>query len=214
MVRRERRLKQTHGHADHPQQPFYLLRNRYNRTSSIYLLHGLANESVWVTLTLCPHLGGSAKPRSYRRPETVGDDGQRIVEQETMIEDQNERYYLDIETQERVKVTYRVHLTMSAIHDGDLEVEAYSDAEAARLALDGWLDADWKCEDMGDKYSIAVFEVYCEDPPEGAVLIQLGSTSEADISGLFEDAPAEKAPGSHTVENSNSGETGGGDPCN
>jgi hypothetical protein len=88
-----------------------------------------------------------------------------------MTMNQNERYYLDIETQERVKVTYRVHLIMSAIHDGDLEVEAHSDAEAARLALDRWLDADWKCEDMGDKYSIAVFDIRCEDPPEGAVLI-------------------------------------------
>ena len=49
--------------------------------------------------------------------------------------DEGEKYYFDPDTQKRLKVRYRVHLTMPATHDGQVEIEAYTKEEAARLAL-------------------------------------------------------------------------------
>ncbi|MGD1095121.1 MAG: hypothetical protein ABSB35_24405 [Bryobacteraceae bacterium] len=133
-----------------------------------------------------------------------------------MTDNRNETYYYDPTTGERVTATYRVQLTMPANHDGYLEVEAHSEEEAARLALDkSWLDIEWECNDIGDRHGIEVCYVECDDPPEGALLSRPGS-SEADISVLFEDAPADHMPmeGSSSRKDGQQGSTtGSGDPC-
>lgn len=97
----------------------------------------------------------------------------------------NETLYIDPNTKEPLKLIYNVHLTMPALHDGFIEVEAYSEEEAARIALDqDVLEIEWE-EDSGDTYGIEVFDIDC-DPPEGAVLVP-ATSSEADISAQFEE---------------------------
>jgi len=96
-------------------------------------------------------------------------------------------YYYDPETGERVKVTFEVHLTMRATHDAFVEVEAYSEQEAVQLALDkDWDDMNWHF-DEGDVDSIQVEEIGCEDPPAGAFFIP-ARLSKADISAQFEES--------------------------
>ena len=76
-------------------------------------------------------------------------------------------YCLDHLIQEPVRATYTVHLTMPAIHDGWVDVEATSGEEAAKLALDDRFgDVDW-AYDHGDRCSVEVCGVECENPPRG-----------------------------------------------
>jgi hypothetical protein len=108
---------------------------------------------------------------------------------------ENEKYYLDPDTQERLKLRYRVHLIMPATHDGQVEIEAYTEEEAVRLALNmDWTEVDWECLDTGDRHSIEVFDVECDEPPAGAVLASQ-SSSAADIGALFEDVSASEDAG-------------------
>jgi hypothetical protein len=88
------------------------------------------------------------------------------------------RHYINPETLERVPVTYQVHLSMPAYYDGFIEVQAFSEEEAAKLALSAeWADVDWQ-QDKGDPQSIEVVYVECEDPPAGAMLVSGGADHE------------------------------------
>ena len=103
-------------------------------------------------------------------------------------------YYMNPDTQDRIRVTWQVHLSMPATYDGFIEIEADSAEDAARLALEQrWTDVDWDYSDSGDKYSICVSDVDCEEPPEGAVLICPAWNSEASLSSLFEPVTAASA---------------------
>jgi hypothetical protein len=117
----------------------------------------------------------------------------------------NETHYIDPNTKEPLKLIYNVHLTMPALHDGFIEVEAYSEEEAARIALDqDFLEIEWE-EDSGDTYGIEVFDIDC-DPPEGAVLVP-ATYSEADISALIEDAVEYRKTGEdHSSDSAQDGE--------
>ena len=98
------------------------------------------------------------------------------------------RYYIDPNTQDRLQVTYRVHLVMPAVHDGFVDVEATSENEAAQLALKKHhLEIEWYY-DEGDDHAIEVLDVECEEPPENGILIEQGHYSgNASISSLFEE---------------------------
>jgi hypothetical protein len=102
-------------------------------------------------------------------------------------------YYMNPDTQERIRVTWTVHLSMPAGYDGVVEIEAATGEEAAALALgDHFNDVYWS--DWRDSSSTEVVDVECEDPPEGAVLICPAWNSNANLSALFEpvaDAPAQ-----------------------
>jgi len=113
------------------------------------------------------------------------------------MNDNRNRFYINPDTQERVRVTYRVHLTMPAIHDGYVEIEATSEEEAAQIALeDPWTNVDWDCDDSGNRHGIEVFEVECDDPPSDAILIEQGYyIGNANLGGLFEaEAPSVETP--------------------
>ena len=123
---------------------------------------------------------------------------------------ENETYCYDPTTGERVKATYQVRLTMPAAYDGYVEVEAYSEEEAARLALSDWTKVDWRFDDEGDRHSIEVLDIECDNPPEGALLSRPGS-SEADISAHFEDAPG--LADTDVAENHDGSATESGERC-
>ena len=75
---------------------------------------------------------------------------------------------------------------MPATYLGTVTVEADSESDAARLALEAdWCEFDWDCSDSGDRHSIEVLDVQCEEPPEGAVFMD-PSRSKATIEPLFE----------------------------
>jgi hypothetical protein len=96
-------------------------------------------------------------------------------------------FYLNPDTQERVRVTYRVILVMPASYDGYVYVEADSEEEAIRLALnDRFADVEWDYSDCGDKCGAEVLDVECEDPPVDAILIRRNCTSTASLDFLFE----------------------------
>jgi hypothetical protein len=73
---------------------------------------------------------------------------------------------------------------------GQIEIEAGSEEEATRMAMERAHEIDW--EDPRFRLhgsEIEVFEIECDDPPEGALLSRPGS-GEPDISAFFEDAAA------------------------
>lgn len=107
---------------------------------------------------------------------------------------ERETYFYHSETGDRVTATYRVLLIAPATFVGEIEIDARSEEEAARLALEGASDADWDDPQLKDHSGvIEVLDIECDDPPVGAL---------------------KKTPGPITVENSNCVETGRGDPCN
>jgi hypothetical protein len=97
-----------------------------------------------------------------------------------------DRYFVDLDTQERVLATYRVHLTMPSSYDGFIDITTTSEEEAARLALEAdWCDVEWE-DDGGDKHAITVLEVSCDDPPTDAVMITHGYyTGNANLESIF-----------------------------
>jgi hypothetical protein len=97
-----------------------------------------------------------------------------------------DRFYIDIDTQDRVKATYQIHLIRPATHDGYVEIEAFSEQEAIELALgERRYDVDWDCQDSGGE--IEVFDVSCDEPPENTILFERGyNYSGASLDHLFE----------------------------
>jgi len=95
-------------------------------------------------------------------------------------------FYWDPDKQERVLTTYTVHLWALTSCTGCVEVQAMSEQDAARLALDAdhlgdiWWDFD------GDIGEPEVFEIECEEPPEGAILVGGERTSNATLDDVFE----------------------------
>lgn len=90
-------------------------------------------------------------------------------------------YYCDPGTGERLKVTFRVRVAMRAIHEEEVEVAAYSVQEALQLAINDrdWIwKKDWdfnKVDIAGYQGSesnsefVTVDEVACEEPPAGSI---------------------------------------------
>ena len=103
------------------------------------------------------------------------------------------RFYINPETQDRVQTTYRVHLTVPAIHDGYVDIEAFSESEAIELALiRGAHNAIWECDDCGDMCALSVCCVEVENPPEDTTLIQQGYCQcGANLDAIFEPNPPE-----------------------
>ena len=129
---------------------------------------------------------------------------------------EQETFYYDPTTGERVTATYLVTLVVPSNYFGQIEVEAQSEQEAGRLAVDRAHEIDWEyCRLRLHESEIEVLEVECDNPPEGALLSRPGS-SEADISAHFEDAvrqiprPGNSAP----TESQDGGAANGGDGCN
>lgn len=105
-----------------------------------------------------------------------------------------ETYYYDPTTGERLTATYLVTLVVPANYVGQIELDAESQEEAARLALEKANEIDWECPRLTLHGSeIEVLDVECDDPPEGALLSRTG-LSEADISAQFEDATSVQTP--------------------
>jgi hypothetical protein len=126
-------------------------------------------------------------------------EGSRNASQQTtqrnVTDVENETYYFDPATSERVTATYRVTLVVPTNFFGQIEIEAQSKEEAARLALDKAYEIDWEVPRLKLHGSeIEVLDIACDDPPEGALLSRPGS-SEADISAHIEDAPEARLPG-------------------
>jgi len=102
------------------------------------------------------------------------------------------RFYIDLDTQERVPAIYQVYLTMPACYDACMEIRATSEEEAIEMALaTAWSDAVWEC-DSGDRHNIGVSQVECDEPPEGAFFVERECyTGDANLDSLFETEPTE-----------------------
>jgi hypothetical protein len=111
-----------------------------------------------------------------------------------MAGNEQETYYYDPTTDERVKATYLVTLVVPTNYIGQIEIDAESEEEAARMALEKAYEIHWECPRlMLHGSEIEVLDVECDDPPEGALLSRPGA-SEADISAQFEDATSVQTP--------------------
>ena len=98
-------------------------------------------------------------------------------------------FYWNPDKQERVRAVYQVHLVMPATYEGYVDIEAESEEEAARLALeDHFSEVDWCDVERGDG-CCEVFEVFCENPPADAILIRPGRRTGANLDALFEPEP-------------------------
>ena len=97
-------------------------------------------------------------------------------------------FYVNIDTQDRVSVVWRVRLIMPACIYGYVDVEATTAEEAAQLALDKHPgNVSWGYEDIDyDDYAAAVLDVECEDPPANAMLIRPGRKTGATLDGFLE----------------------------
>jgi hypothetical protein len=104
-----------------------------------------------------------------------------------MSTEQN-RFYINPDTQDRIPAVYKVRLVMPALHDGFVDVEATSENEAAEFALGKhYAEIQWDY-DSGDKGSIEVLDVDCEVPPENEILVEQGYyRGNASIDVLFGD---------------------------
>ena len=96
-------------------------------------------------------------------------------------------FYVNIDTQDRVSVVWRVRLIMPACIYGYVDVEATTATEAAQLALDKHLgNVSWDYEDIDyDDYAAAVLDVECEDPPANASLMCPGRKTGASLNAFF-----------------------------
>src|ERR1019366_1257956 len=96
-------------------------------------------------------------------------------------------FYLNIDTQDRVSVVWRVCLTVPACIHGCVDVEATTGEEAAQLVIDK-LAGDVKCDDGDidyDAYAVEVLEVECEDPPAKAIPMCSGRKTGGSLNGSF-----------------------------
>jgi len=124
-------------------------------------------------------------------------------------------FYWDPDKGERVRVTYRVYLTAPAWCEGVIEVEATSEEDAVRMALDEdhYCEIDWDHDyDTGEA---EVVDVECEEPPEGAILFGAEPNTSVSLDALFgteEDAAGELPSSSGKQPEKLIG--GGGETCN
>ena len=98
-------------------------------------------------------------------------------------------FYMNIDTQERVSVVWRVTLTMQATIEGYVDVEgATTQEEAAQLALDKhWMNVEWHDETCSfDEHGVQVCDVECENPPADAILRCPGRKTGANLAALFD----------------------------
>lgn len=99
------------------------------------------------------------------------------------------RYYTDPDTLERLLLTYRVHFSKPATSAGYVDIEATSENEAVELALaDPWTDGHWEFDHTDCDNDIEVCEVWCDDPPEDALLMETNG-SEATLDGVLWPSP-------------------------
>ena len=118
--------------------------------------------------------------------------------QEANMKKSTDTFYWNYEKQERVRVVYRVELVMPGWFYGRVDVEADSEEDAARIALDERLaDVQWVDSNGGDDSAAEVMEVFCDDPPADAMLIGK-NPSNASLDCLFE-------PEGETPENGTAG---------
>jgi hypothetical protein len=88
-----------------------------------------------------------------------------------MTDFEKETYFYDPDTGDRVMATYRVLLIAPATFVGEIEIDARSEEEAARLALERADDAEWDHPQVKDCSGvIEVLDIECDDSPLGAVL--------------------------------------------
>jgi hypothetical protein len=97
-----------------------------------------------------------------------------IINKNTIMElkdiEKNE-YYIDPETNERVKTWYTVTFLSRSIGGASVEIAATSKKEALELALD--VDTD-KLKFIDPEYTIVIDEdVEVEEPPEGALRVEV-----------------------------------------
>jgi len=118
-------------------------------------------------------------------------------------------FFWDHQKQERVRVTYRVCLAMPATFEGYVDVEAQSEEEAARLALDERFEEIVWCDlERDDDSDAEVIDVYCEEPPDNAILI--GKNPHAgNLDALLEPGDLPTA----TLEQNQAKPDGGGGQC-
>jgi hypothetical protein len=95
---------------------------------------------------------------------------------------------VNIDTQDRVSVVWRVRLTTPACIYGYVDVEATTAEEAAQLALDKHLNnVSWDYETIDyDDCAAAVLDVECEDPPANAILRCPGRKTGAKLDFVFD----------------------------
>jgi hypothetical protein len=79
-------------------------------------------------------------------------------------------FYMNIDTQERASVVWRVSLTRPTYTDGYVDVEGTTEAEAIDLALGKHFDeVEW--DSWGDEGAVDVIDVECENPPVDCLLM-------------------------------------------
>ena len=94
---------------------------------------------------------------------------------------------MNVDTQKRVRVLWKVCLTMPAYIYGSVDVEATSAEEAAQLAVDKHVaDVDWNYDDFHyDDTAVTVLDVECEHPLVDAVLRCPRRKTGANLDALF-----------------------------
>jgi DNA-dependent RNA polymerase auxiliary subunit epsilon len=135
--------------------------------------------------------------------------------QEANMKKSTDTFYWNYEKQERVRVVYRVELVMPGWFYGRVDVEADSEEDAARIALDERLaDVEWVDSNGGDDSAAEVMEVFCDDPPADAILIGK-NPSNASLDFLFEaeDEAPEKGTTSALGHEAQTNAADGGQPC-
>jgi hypothetical protein len=97
-------------------------------------------------------------------------------------------FYMNIDTQNRVRVVWNVCLTMPASIYGYVDVEATTAEEATQLALDKHVaDVKWDYETCGyDDDAVTVLDVECDNPPVDAIPVRPGRKTRANLDALFE----------------------------
>lgn len=125
--------------------------------------------------------------------------GRRSVKEKDMTTRQDS-FFINIDTQEPVRVVWRVHMMMPIYISGTVDIEATTHQEAAQLALQkDWTDMEWdfdgKITNCGlDDTRIEVAHVECVAPPVDAVLICRGCNTGASLDALFEPDDPTTAP--------------------
>jgi hypothetical protein len=133
-----------------------------------------------------------------------------------MNKKETDTFYWDFEKQEPVRVLYQVRLTMPAFYDGNVEIEADSEEEAARLALDERFgDVDW--EFSCDRWLSEVVHVECDNPPANTFMVGRNRSTSTNLSALFYESEDETPEAELPLSSGQQAEkqTGGvDDPCN
>jgi hypothetical protein len=99
-----------------------------------------------------------------------------------MVNGDNETYYYNPITGKPVTATFLVTLVVPSNHVGQIQVEAKSEEEASRLALEKVYEIDWEAPRLRlHESEIEVLEVECLEEPEGALLfVPNGDSSSED----------------------------------